>query len=505
MESSTYVCEPNQVTIHCFVSWLLFPNRLEVADASGSSSFLDFKVSNLFLAAFIAVCGFSVFIMFTAMMCCLFCWWKRNKFNNRKKMKNNFIVKQRSSRTNLNTPVIRSEDIISFVLPAQKNHALGEPHQSNALTESNPLKATPILGSVGNYRGNHNSLNPSNLNLKHYSPGQETNENINNCRAKIGFSIQMDSSRRLLILKILGALNLPARSKNIAPDPYVKIIILPERQIKCVTKTVKSNRNPFVQSNFLNWDMSGLNLNETEILLVVRDRPESSRYERCVSRSITLGQAIFCVAEFDEVNYHRRQVRWCLLEIPSTISPCTDIMVITNPRCSKGEMLISLLYQVDHGRMILELLQIRPMPVLNLNTQDKEKVTIKVLLYERGYLISSRRTNSIRRDEATALIREKFVFALHPHVLHEASCQLVLVTKSPIGTLEPREHWDGLLWGTVTFFLHGQIVQALPPGLTTGMTWHTDPEFLSNAGIRYYNYKIRKSNVLSVIVLSVHV
>jgi hypothetical protein len=36
-------------------------------------------------------------------------------------------------------------------------------------------------------------------------------------------------------------------------------------------------------------------------------------------------------------------------------------------------MLISLLYQVDHGRMILELLQIRPMPVLNLNTQDKEK------------------------------------------------------------------------------------------------------------------------------------
>ena len=121
MESSTYVCEPNQVTIHCFVSWLLFPNRLEVADASGSSSFLDFKVSNLFLAAFIAVCGFSVFIMFTAMMCCLFCWWKRKKFNNRKKMKNNFIVKQRSSRTNLNTPVIRSEDIISFVLPAVRN------------------------------------------------------------------------------------------------------------------------------------------------------------------------------------------------------------------------------------------------------------------------------------------------------------------------------------------------------------------------------------------------
>lgn len=61
-------------------------------------------------------------------------------------------------------------------------------------------------------------------------------------------------------------------------------------------------------------------------------------------------------------------------------------------------------------------------------------MTIKVLLYERGYLTSSRRTNSIRRDEATAVVREKFVFALQPHMLHEASCQLVLVTKSTIGT-----------------------------------------------------------------------
>ena len=93
------------------------------------------------------------------------------------------------------------------------------------MEKSNTLKIPPILGSVGHYRGNNYSImNPSNLNLKLYTPGQETNENINNCRAKIGFSIQMDSSRQLLILKILGALNLPARSKNIAPDPYVKVL-----------------------------------------------------------------------------------------------------------------------------------------------------------------------------------------------------------------------------------------------------------------------------------------
>jgi hypothetical protein len=74
--------------------------------------------------------------------------------------------------------------------------------------------------------------------------------------------------------------------------------------------------------------MSGLNMNETEILLAVRDRPEVSRYERCVSRSVTLGQAIFCVAEFDDGNDHRRQVRWCLLEISPSISPRADATVM---------------------------------------------------------------------------------------------------------------------------------------------------------------------------------
>lgn len=94
-----------------------------------------------------------------------------------------------------------------------------------------------------------------------------------------------------------------------------------------MTKTVKSNCNPLFNQIF-ELDMSDLNLNETEILLVVRDRPEASRYERCVSRSVTLGQAIFCVAEFDEVNYHRRQVRWCLLEISPSISPRADVTVM---------------------------------------------------------------------------------------------------------------------------------------------------------------------------------
>lgn len=66
---------------------------------------------------------------------------------------------------------------------------------------------------------------------------------------------------------------------------------------------------------------------------MVRDRPAEffryvQHYERCVSRSVTLGQATIRLGELEEVS-HRRQVRWCLLEDASANSPNTfDIMVV---------------------------------------------------------------------------------------------------------------------------------------------------------------------------------
>lgn len=64
------------------------------------------------------------------------------------------------------------------------------------------------------------------MNLKLYSPGHETNENEHSKKAKIGVSFQYFPSRQLLIVKILGALNLPGRNEKTAPDPYVKVFSL---------------------------------------------------------------------------------------------------------------------------------------------------------------------------------------------------------------------------------------------------------------------------------------
>lgn len=77
--------------------------------------------------------------------------------------------------------------------------------------------------SATGLRGSNSSLDPSDLNLKLYSPGQETNENVHIDRAKIGVSLKYDPSCQQLTLKILGALNLPLKNKTILPNPYVKV------------------------------------------------------------------------------------------------------------------------------------------------------------------------------------------------------------------------------------------------------------------------------------------
>lgn len=122
--------------------------------------------------------------------------------------------------------------IIIFVFFQQKNPASVE-SQSSFTKESQPLnnvvtrfgfETSSATDTVCPHRVNSKLLDPANLNLKLYSRDLETNELVYTSQAKIGFSLQFNSSRQLLTLKILGALNLPTRSKNIAPDPYVKVI-----------------------------------------------------------------------------------------------------------------------------------------------------------------------------------------------------------------------------------------------------------------------------------------
>ena len=94
-------------------------------------------------------------------------------------------------------------------------------------SSSSSSQFQPLLDPIGNpartVSRTSSGWNASDFNLHLYSPGQETNSDIHTGKAKIGVSLQYDSQRQELLVKVLGALNLPGRSKRIPPDPYVKV------------------------------------------------------------------------------------------------------------------------------------------------------------------------------------------------------------------------------------------------------------------------------------------
>ena len=115
MELSTYDCESIQRKIQCFVPWLLNVSQ-EIRNGGDSlNHFLTLTLpAHTFLVLTISSCLFAFTMFVTA--CCLFFWWKNKKSFPHKKS-NNIIIKHGPSGKGLKTPVIRSEDLISFVLP----------------------------------------------------------------------------------------------------------------------------------------------------------------------------------------------------------------------------------------------------------------------------------------------------------------------------------------------------------------------------------------------------
>lgn len=115
MEPSTSTTSGHIATIKCLLNWFV-PNKEESYDpllhdcSIVLSSFENFWTSVL-------VCCFFVLVMLTT-SCCLFLWWQKKKRQVTSETTTNLVVKPKRSAKNANTPIIRSQDIISFVLPS---------------------------------------------------------------------------------------------------------------------------------------------------------------------------------------------------------------------------------------------------------------------------------------------------------------------------------------------------------------------------------------------------
>lgn len=68
---------------------------------------------------------------------------------------------------------------------------------------------------------------------------------------KLQFGLGYDFQNLTLTLKILRATGLPAKDLSGTSDPYVKIMLLPDKKHKLLTKVKKKNLNPHWNECFL--------------------------------------------------------------------------------------------------------------------------------------------------------------------------------------------------------------------------------------------------------------
>ncbi|MGH0116491.1 UNVERIFIED_CONTAM: hypothetical protein FKN15_009624 [Acipenser sinensis] len=75
------------------------------------------------------------------------------------------------------------------------------------------------------------------------------NENIKTC-GKLNFTLQYDYENEMLIVKIIKALELPAKDFTGTSDPYVKIYLLPDRKKKFQTRVHRKTLDPIFDETF---------------------------------------------------------------------------------------------------------------------------------------------------------------------------------------------------------------------------------------------------------------
>ena len=172
----------------------------------------------------------------------------------------------------------------------------------------------------------------------------------------------------------------------------LKLTILADRPIKLTTKTLRSTCNPLFNQSF-ELDMTNINIYDVQVSLMVRDRPDLSRYVQNQYEStrsgrlcsVTLGQAVINLLERNTTD--KRQVRWCFLEEPSPLSSdFTDMVNISHSKYKrnkyqmnhflkaiKGEILVSISYEKNHGRLTLEIDRVRQLLFQGEKDSDKCK------------------------------------------------------------------------------------------------------------------------------------
>lgn len=135
-------------------------------------------------------------------------------------------------------------------------------------------------------------------------------EDVKTC-GKLNFTLQYDYENELLVVKIIKALDLPAKDFMGTSDPYVKMYLLPDRKKKFQTRVHRKTLNPLFDETF-QFPVAYDQLSNRKLHFSVYDFDRFSRHDM-------IGEVIFDNL-FEASDLSREATVWKDIHCATTVS-----------------------------------------------------------------------------------------------------------------------------------------------------------------------------------------
>ncbi|XP_061605409.1 synaptotagmin-C isoform X2 [Phyllopteryx taeniolatus] len=252
---------------------------------------------------------------------------------------------------------------------------------------------------------------------------------------KISFLLRYAFNTEQLVVKILKALDLPAKDANGFSDPYVKIYLLPDRKKKFQTKVHRKTLNPVFNETF----QFGVPLNELhsrKLHFSVYDFDRFSRHD-------LIGQVVVDnLLDFSEGSGDKPVWR--------------DIVEGTAEKADLGELNFSLCYLPTAGRLTATVIKATNLKAMDLTGFSDPYV--KASLICDGRRLKKRKT-SIKKNTLNPTYNEALVFDIPNENIESVSIVIAVMDYDCIGHNEVigmcrvgsdadgpgRDHWTAML------------------------------------------------------------
>ncbi|KAM3859204.1 synaptotagmin-10 isoform 2-T2 [Diretmus argenteus] len=305
------------------------------------------------------------------------------------------------------------------------------PRQMNVTSADFSMDALPIRQSSTVSIGR---IKPELYKQKSVDSEDGATEPVETC-GKLSFSLKYDYEEQALVVRILKALDLPAKDFTGTSDPYVKIYLLPERKKKFQTRVHRKNLNPMFDETFC-FPVAYDEICNRKLHFSVYD------FDRFTSHDMIGEVVVDNLFELSDLS--REAVVW------------KDIHTATTESVDLGEIMYSLCYLPTAGRMTLTVIKCRNLKAMDITGSSDPYV--KVSLMCDGRRLKKRKTTT-KKSTLNPVYNEAIIFDIPPENVEQVSLSIVVMDYDRVGHNEVigvcrtgpdaeglgRDHWNEML------------------------------------------------------------